>query len=148
LMWYSLTIGPFSGKVYRASCPSGREFHLLKRPTSRLRLRRGRHVIPRAPLELPARALLEDAAPLLEEERHAGGPALIANRRHPRRVHRPACSKYQDETIRNVRSRRVQCDEIWSFVGAKAKNASDEKKLHFACAAFKRRAALEDIYAT
>ncbi len=39
-----------------------------------------------------------------------------------------ACSKYQDETIRNVRSRGVQCDEIWSFVGAKQKNASDEKK--------------------
>jgi IS1 family transposase len=39
-----------------------------------------------------------------------------------------ACSKYQDETIRNVRSRRVQCDEIWSFVGAKEKNATAEKK--------------------
>jgi IS1 family transposase len=39
-----------------------------------------------------------------------------------------ACSRYQDETIRNVKARRVQCDEIWSFVGAKAKNASDEKK--------------------
>ena len=39
-----------------------------------------------------------------------------------------ACSRYQDETIRNVRSRRVQCDEIWSFIGAKAKNASEEKK--------------------
>jgi IS1 family transposase len=39
-----------------------------------------------------------------------------------------ACSKYQDETIRNVRSKRVQCDEIWSFVGAKQKNASDEQK--------------------
>lgn len=39
-----------------------------------------------------------------------------------------ACSRYQDESIRNVRARRVQCDEIWSFVGAKAKNASDEKK--------------------
>ena len=30
-----------------------------------------------------------------------------------------ACSQYQDETIRNIRSKRVQCDEIWSFVGAK-----------------------------
>lgn len=39
-----------------------------------------------------------------------------------------ACSKYQDETIRNVSSKRVQCDEIWSFVGAKQKNASVEKK--------------------
>lgn len=39
-----------------------------------------------------------------------------------------ACSRYQDETIRNVRLRRVQCDEIWSFIGAKQKNASDKKK--------------------
>jgi IS1 family transposase len=39
-----------------------------------------------------------------------------------------ACSKYQDETIRNVRSRRVQCDEIWSFVGSKEKNTTPEKK--------------------
>ena len=39
-----------------------------------------------------------------------------------------ACSAYQDKTIRAIKSRRVQCDEIWSFVGAKAKNASPEKK--------------------
>lgn len=39
-----------------------------------------------------------------------------------------ACSKYQDEKIRCIRARRVQCDEIWSFVGAKEKNASPEKK--------------------
>jgi IS1 family transposase len=39
-----------------------------------------------------------------------------------------ACSKYQDETIRNITAKRVQCDEIWSFVGAKQKNATDEKK--------------------
>ncbi len=32
-----------------------------------------------------------------------------------------ACSKYQDEKIRNLGSRRVQCDEIWSFIGAKEK---------------------------
>lgn len=39
-----------------------------------------------------------------------------------------ACSRYQDEHIRGLRSRRVQCDEIWSFVGAKEKNVSTEKK--------------------
>ena len=39
-----------------------------------------------------------------------------------------ACSKVQDEKIRNIRSRRLQCDEIWSFVGAKEKNASDDQK--------------------
>ena len=39
-----------------------------------------------------------------------------------------ACSKYQDEHIRRIRVRRVQCDEIWSFVGSKEKNTSMEKK--------------------
>ena len=37
------------------------------------------------------------------------------------------CAKYQDETIRGIRSRRVQCDEIWSFVGAKQKNVTEER---------------------
>ena len=39
-----------------------------------------------------------------------------------------ACAKFQDETIRNVRARRVQVDEIWQFVYAKAKNVPDEKR--------------------
>jgi IS1 family transposase len=39
-----------------------------------------------------------------------------------------ACSAYQDRTLRNLKSKRIQCDEIWSFVGAKEKNASPEKK--------------------
>jgi hypothetical protein len=39
-----------------------------------------------------------------------------------------ARSKYQDETIRSVRTKRIQCDEIWSFVGSKEKNTSFEKK--------------------
>jgi hypothetical protein len=39
-----------------------------------------------------------------------------------------ACSAYQEKTIRGIKSRRLQCDEIWSFVGAKAKNVSEEKK--------------------
>ena len=33
-----------------------------------------------------------------------------------------------DEHVRGVRSQRVQCDEIWSFVGAKAKNVTPEQK--------------------
>ena len=37
-----------------------------------------------------------------------------------------ACARYQDETIRNVAARRVQIDEIWSFVGAKQKNVTTE----------------------
>jgi IS1 family transposase len=39
-----------------------------------------------------------------------------------------ACSKYQDKAFRNLACKRVQCDEIWSFVGAKEKNTSFEKK--------------------
>ena len=35
---------------------------------------------------------------------------------------------YHNETIRDVKSQRVQCDEIWAFVGAKAKNVSPEQK--------------------
>lgn len=33
-----------------------------------------------------------------------------------------ACAEYHDRAVRNVRARRVQCDEIWSFVYAKKKN--------------------------
>jgi IS1 family transposase len=39
-----------------------------------------------------------------------------------------ACVAYHDRNVRNLRVRRLQCDEIWNFVGAKAKNASPEKK--------------------
>jgi len=39
-----------------------------------------------------------------------------------------ACMKYHDEHVRNVRVRRLQCDEIWAYVGAKAKNVSTAKK--------------------
>ena len=39
-----------------------------------------------------------------------------------------ACMTYHDKHVRNVRVRRLQCDEIWAYVGAKAKNASAEKK--------------------
>lgn len=38
-----------------------------------------------------------------------------------------ACDRYQDAHLRNLPCRRVQCDEIWSFVGAKQKNVSEEK---------------------
>lgn len=35
-----------------------------------------------------------------------------------------ACSAYQDKALRNLKLKRVQCDEIWSFVGCKQKNAT------------------------
>ena len=34
-----------------------------------------------------------------------------------------ACAEYHDQTVRNVKARRVQCNEIWSFCYAKEKNA-------------------------
>ena len=42
-----------------------------------------------------------------------------------------ACAKYQDENIRNLKSRRVQCDEIWSFCFAKEKNVPEKFKGKF-----------------
>jgi IS1 family transposase len=39
-----------------------------------------------------------------------------------------ACAAYHDEHVRGVASRRVQCDEIWSFVYAKAKNVATAKR--------------------
>jgi IS1 family transposase len=38
------------------------------------------------------------------------------------------CAAYHHRHVRGLRVRRLQCDEIWAFVGAKAKNASIEKK--------------------
>ena len=36
-----------------------------------------------------------------------------------------ACQKFHDATVRGVKSQRVQCDEIWSFVYAKARNVPE-----------------------
>lgn len=33
-----------------------------------------------------------------------------------------ACAIYHDEHVRNVKTARVQCDEVWAFIGVKAKN--------------------------
>ncbi len=42
-----------------------------------------------------------------------------------------ACIRYQDEHLRNLRSKRIQCDEIWSFVCAKQKNVAADKQGQF-----------------
>jgi IS1 family transposase len=34
-----------------------------------------------------------------------------------------ACTLFHDKTVRNLKSERVQCDEIWSFTGMKEKTA-------------------------
>jgi IS1 family transposase len=39
-----------------------------------------------------------------------------------------ACSIYQDKAFRNLTCKRLQCDEVWSFVGAKEKNTTAETK--------------------
>lgn len=39
-----------------------------------------------------------------------------------------ACSRYQDETLRDLPCKRVQVDEIWSFVGAKERNLTPEER--------------------
>lgn len=36
-----------------------------------------------------------------------------------------ACLKFHDENVKGVTSKRVQCDEIWSFVYAKKKNVPE-----------------------
>jgi IS1 family transposase len=39
-----------------------------------------------------------------------------------------ACAAYHNRHVRNLKVRRLQCDEIWQFVGSKAKNTRPEKK--------------------
>jgi IS1 family transposase len=40
-----------------------------------------------------------------------------------------ACAHYQDEHLRGLTARRVQCDEIWSFCYATKKNVTDKMVL-------------------
>jgi IS1 family transposase len=39
-----------------------------------------------------------------------------------------ACAAYHDANVRGLKCQRIQCDEIWAFVGAKSKNATPEQK--------------------
>ncbi len=39
-----------------------------------------------------------------------------------------ACLEFHDATVRNIKSKRVQCDEIWSFCYSKEKNVAPEDK--------------------
>jgi IS1 family transposase len=39
-----------------------------------------------------------------------------------------ACAAFHDEQVRDVKAKRVQCDEIWSFTAAKQKNVAGMKK--------------------
>lgn len=42
-----------------------------------------------------------------------------------------ACSEFQDEALRNPPCKRLQLDEIWSFVYSKDKNVPEERKGEF-----------------
>ncbi len=37
-----------------------------------------------------------------------------------------ACSEYQDGALTNLNCKRIECDEIWSFVGAKERHVTEE----------------------
>ncbi len=37
-----------------------------------------------------------------------------------------ACAEYQDRTLRDLPTERLECDETWSYVAAKAKNVPEE----------------------
>ncbi len=39
-----------------------------------------------------------------------------------------ACDRYQHEHIVKVKAKRVECDEVWSFVGMKAKNVPVDRR--------------------
>ena len=41
-----------------------------------------------------------------------------------------ACLEFHNEQVKNVTSKRVQCDEIWSFVYSKQKNVPENKEGH------------------
>ena len=39
-----------------------------------------------------------------------------------------ACAAYHDRAVRNPPCKRILCDEIWTSVGAKQKNAPEDRK--------------------
>ena len=41
------------------------------------------------------------------------------------------CADYQDQVLRNLTCKRLECDEIWSFCHAKQKNVPEEKRGEF-----------------
>ncbi|MGZ5784926.1 MAG: helix-turn-helix domain-containing protein, partial [Ramlibacter sp.] len=39
-----------------------------------------------------------------------------------------ACALYQDRAMNNLQCTRIECDEIWSFVGMKGKTVPEERR--------------------
>jgi hypothetical protein len=42
-----------------------------------------------------------------------------------------ACAAFENQKLRNLSCKRIQCDEIWSFLGAKQKDVPVEKQCQF-----------------
>lgn len=42
-----------------------------------------------------------------------------------------ACVQYQDEHLKNLTCKKIQCDEIWGFVYSKEKNVPENKQGQF-----------------
>lgn len=42
-----------------------------------------------------------------------------------------ACVRYHDAAVRNVRASRVECDEVWSYVGCKKRHVPKAKRPEF-----------------
>ncbi len=42
-----------------------------------------------------------------------------------------ACAAYHDANVKGIRSKRIQCDEIWSFCCAKDKNVPEDRQSTF-----------------
>src|SRR5271166_2171264 len=66
----------------------------------------------------------------------AASPHAVRIQRLGRRPAQPApapqdagefCARFHDANVRNVKAKRVQCDEIWSFTYAKEKNVARAK---------------------
>ena len=70
-------------------------------------------------------ALIQDQA-----VRRVFGISLFVNRQFAKLLidAGKACSDYQDRAFRELPCKKLQLDEIWSFVGAKEKNVSAERK--------------------
>src|SRR5215472_14423684 len=41
-----------------------------------------------------------------------------------------ACEAFHAKTVRDINSKRVQADEIWSFCGAKERNVTEQNKAY------------------
>jgi transposase len=41
-----------------------------------------------------------------------------------------ACAAYQDKVFRNLKCKRIQCDEIWTFCWQEAKASATRRTIH------------------